>query len=82
MSAFAIEAEGRGLGTAVREGEVFRFYAAESALFALEKFVFVSLGDVVRAARRAHASQNKAKAFPLSRDVPRGTALARWQGLH
>ncbi len=79
---FAIEADGLGLGTAVRDGEVFRFRAAETGLFGLEKFVFVSLGDVVRAARRSHAAQNRIKAIPLPVDMPRTKALARWQGLH
>lgn len=82
-AAFAIELDGLGLGTAVRDGNIFRFHAAEAALFGLEKFKFVSLGDVVTAARRSHALQHP-PTTPARRsvEISRRTALARWQGLH
>ena len=80
--AFAIEADGVGLGLAIQDRNIFRFHAAQSSLFQLERFVFVSLQDVICAARRAHASRREAAPSYRSLEVPRGKALERWQGLH
>ena len=55
--ALAIEAEGVELGIAIFERGIFRFYAADSRLFELQKFNFVTVHDVECAARRAHADQ-------------------------
>ena len=79
--AFAIEAEGIQLGIAVRDGIVFRFHAARTGLFGLEKFRFVALNDVQRAARRSYASETtKAARHPAS-ELSRHKALSRWRGL-
>lgn len=81
-TAFAIESDGVDLGVAVQDREIFRFHAAQADLFQLEKFVFVSLQDITRAARRAHASQREASNQRRSVEMPRSRALDRWRGLH
>ena len=81
-SAFAIEVDGVGLGVAIQDHEIFRFHAAQSALFQLERFIFVSLQDVIRAARRAHASRRQAASRYPDIEIPRRKALERWRGLH
>ncbi len=80
-AAFAIEADGLGLGTAVHDGNLFRFHAAQGDLFKLEKFIFVSLRDVECAARRAHAANRATAATRRAAEVSRFTALNRWRGL-
>ena len=80
--AFAIEAEGVELGIAILEKGIFRFYAAHSRLFELQKFSFVTLHDVECAARRAHAYQLARSGGRTRAELPRGVALARWRGAY
>ncbi len=80
--AFAIEAEGVELGIAILEKGIFRFYAAHSRLFELQKFSFVTLHDVECAAQRAHADQAVKSAGRRRAELSRGVALARWRGAY
>lgn len=56
MSFDAIANDGQELGIAVGFEGVFCFYATGADLRRLEKFRFVSLGDVERTVRRASAA--------------------------
>jgi hypothetical protein len=80
--AFAIEAEGVELGIAIRENGIFRFYAAHNRLFGLQKFSFVTLHDVERAARRVYADQVTKPAGRRGAELPRRVALALWRGTY
>ena len=64
MSFDTIVAEGQELGIAVGSDGIFSFYATSVGLSRLERFRFVSLGDVERAARRASAYSEGLPAGP------------------